>query len=594
MAHSNSEHTDVGLVRSLGLFDITMIGVGAMIGAGIFVLTGIAAGVAGPALILAFALNGVITVLTAMVYAELGSAIPEAGGGYLWVKEGLPGPNGFLSGWMSWFAHAVAGSLYGVGFGGFMYELIRILFGGSVEGEGGIFLEHPIMLPFGFELTEAALVQKFFAVLVILLFLYINYRGTSETGMVGNVVTVLKIIIISIFIISGLFAIFGDPVSFDKFDDFSPEGIIGIVSAMGLTFIAFEGYEIIVQAGEEVRNPRKNIPRAIFLSLAIVIPIYMLVAFVVIGAVQAPAGIPIYEWLGELKEIGIARAATQFMPFGTVLIMIGGLLSTMSALNATTFSSTRVSYAMGRDRSLPDQFSNISEKTHTPNVALQWTGVLILFVALTLPIEDVAASADIMFLLLFLQVNLAVITIRSKYGKELNYGFILPFFPILPIIAIIAQMVLAVSLFSLSPIAWVFAIVWMVSGFILYYIYAKPRQDKASRTPILQQAELTTPEDDAPYRVLVSVANPDSLETLILPAIRAAKTQNGKITLLHIVTVPAPTPLSQSHEYIDSRSDLRDKAIAMVRDADIPVEICHSGCTQYRGCDYRHSSGKTG
>ena len=578
MDQAQMTHGDVGLVRSLGLFDITMIGVGAMIGAGIFVLTGIAAGVAGPALILAFALNGVITVLTAMVYAELGSAIPEAGGGYLWVKEGLPGPNGFLSGWMSWFAHAVAGSLYGVGFGGFMYELMRLLFGNGTEGiEGaehaGIFLAHPIALPFGFELTEAALVQKFFAVLVILLFLYINYRGTSETGLAGNIVTVLKIVIISIFIISGLVVVFGEPTHFQKFDNFAPEGIIGIVSAMGLTYIAFEGYEIIVQAGEEVRNPRKNIPRAIFLSLAIVIPIYMLVAFVVIGAVQAPAGVPIHQWLGELKEIGIARAAAQFMPFGTFLIMVGGLLSTMSALNATTFSSTRVSYAMGRDRSLPDGFSKINSNTNTPDVALRWTGLLILFVALTLPIEDVAASADIMFLLLFLQVNLAVITIRSKYGNELNYGYILPFFPVLPIIAIVAQMILAVSLFNLSPIAWGFAIVWMVVGVVLYYVYAKPRQLQASRTPILHQAELTSPEDNVPYRVLVTVANPDSLETLIKPAIRAAKMNNGKITLLHIITVPAPTPLSPGYEYVNRSEGLRDEAVAMVRDADIPVEF---------------------
>lgn len=576
MSQPPTTHADVGLVRSLGLFDITMIGVGAMIGAGIFVLTGIAAGVAGPALILAFALNGVITVLTAMVYAELGSAIPEAGGGYLWVKEGLPGPNGFLSGWMSWFAHAVAGSLYGVGFGGFSYELIRILFGESSEGgeeAAGILLKHPIDLPFGFELGEAALVQKFFAVLVILLFLYINYRGTSETGMVGNVVTVLKIIIISIFIISGLYVIFGEPANFDKFDNFAPEGIIGIVSAMGLTYIAFEGYEIIVQAGEEVRDPRKNIPRAVFLSLAIVIPIYMLVAFVVIGAVKAPQGIPIYEWLGDLKEIGIARAASQFMPFGTFLIMLGGLLSTMSALNATTFSSTRVSYAMGRDKSLPDRFSTISETTHTPHVALRWTGVLILFVALTLPIEDVAASADIMFLLLFLQVNLAVITIRSKYGKELNYGYIMPLFPILPIIAIIAQLVLAISLFNLSPIAWGFAVAWMAAGFIIYYAYAKPRQHLATRTPIVQHAELTTPDEHAPYRVLMPVANPDSLTTLIQPAIRAAKANSGKITLLHIITVPAPTPLSPAYEYADLSADLRDQAVSMVRDAGVPVEF---------------------
>jgi len=566
---------NVGLVRNLGLFDITMIGVGAMIGAGIFVLTGIAAGTAGPALILAFALNGVITVLTAMVYAELGSAIPEAGGGYLWVKEGLPGPNGFLAGWMSWFAHAVAGSLYGVGFGGFIYELLRILFldPEKAHAEGvGVFLSGPILLPFGLELTEAALVQKVFAVLVILLFLYINYRGTSETGTVGNIVTVLKVVIILIFIVSGLFVIFGEPINFEKFNNFAPEGIIGIVSAMGLTFIAFEGYEIIVQAGEEVREPRKNIPRAVFLSLAIVVPIYMLVAVVIIGAVEPPEGTLIYEWLGELKEVGIARAAAQFMPFGTFLIMVGGLLSTMSALNATTFSSTRVSFAMGRDKALPNGFAKVSSKTRTPHIALSWSGVLILFVAIALPIEDVAASADIMFILLFLQVNLAVITIRSKYGKDLRYGYLLPFFPILPMIAIGAQFLLVLSLFEVSPIAWVFAVAWMAGGFAIYFFYARPRQERAHRSPVVQQTELMTPTADVPYRVLVPVANPDSLSTLLPPAIHAAKVNQGKVTLLHIITVPSPTPLSSGYQYAESGESLREQAIAMVRDEEVAVE----------------------
>ena len=573
-ANTESSH-DVGLVRNLGLFDITMIGVGAMIGAGIFVLTGIAAGIAGPALILAFALNGVITVLTAMVYAELGSAIPEAGGGYLWVKEGLPGPNGFLAGWMSWFAHAVAGSLYGVGFGGFVYELIRILFGDPeahhTEG-AGVFLSGPLHLPFGIELTEAELVQKIFAVLIILLFLYINYKGTSEAGAVGNIVTVLKVIIILIFIVSGLFVIFGEPAHFEKFDNFAPNHIIGIVSAMGLTFIAFEGYEIIVQAGEEVRNPRKNIPRAVFLSLAIVVPIYMLVAFVIIGAVEPPEGQVIFEWLGDLGEIGIARAAAQFMPFGTFLIMLGALLSTMSALNATTFSSTRVSFAMGRDRALPDSFSNVSSKTRTPNIALGWSGVLILFVALTLPIEDVAASADIMFILLFLQVNLAVITIRSKYGKDLKYGYLMPFFPILPMIAIGMQFLLVLSLFGVSLIAWVYAAVWIGAGFLIYFFYARPRQERAHRTAVVQQTELMKPKADAPYRVLVPVANPDSLSTLLPPAIHAAELNNGKVTLLHIVTVPSPTPLSSGYQYLEASDSLREQAISMVRDEAVAVE----------------------
>lgn len=571
MAQTKAKHHEVSLVRSLGLFDITMIGVGAMIGAGIFVLTGIAAGVAGPALILSFALNGIITVFTAMVYAELGSAIPEAGGGYLWVKEGLPGPNAFLSGWMSWFAHAVAGSLYAVGFGGFVYELLRVFI---LEGTNAthIFFDGVLTLPFGIALTEVDLVQKGCAVLVILLFLYINYRGSSETGMAGNIVTVLKVIIIIIFIISGLVVMFGNPVHFEKFYDFTPQGVIGIASAMGLTFIAFEGYEIIVQAGEEVKEPRKNIPRAVFLSLAIVVPIYMLVALVIIGAPTAPQGIPVYQWLGQLQEVGIARAATQFMPFGTYLILIGGVLSTMSALNATTFSSTRVSFAMGRDSSLPDGFAKVSEKTRTPHIALLWTGVLIIFMAVSLPIKDVAAAADIMFLLLFLQVNIAVITIRRKYGSELTYGYLMPFFPIVPIVGIITKMLLAFSLLDVSPIAWGFAVVWMAVGFVLYYIYAQPRQQKAGRTTVLQQAELTSPEEDVTYRVLVSVANPNSLSTLIPPAIHAAQKHDGKITLLHIVTVPSPTPLSQAYEYIDQTSDLRDKAVSMVKDQNVPVE----------------------
>ena len=469
----------------------------------------------------------------------------------------------------------MAGSLYGVGFGGFIYELLRILFldpAAHHDEHAGVFLQGPLQLPFGIELTEAVLVQKLFAVLIILLFLYINYRGTSETGAVGNIVTVLKVIIIGIFIVSGLFVVFGEPARLESFQPFDPNGIIGIVSAMGLTFIAFEGYEIIVQAGEEVRNPRKNIPRAVFLSLAIVVPIYMLVAFVIIGAVDPPEGVPIFEWLGDLGEIGIARAAAQFMPFGTFLIMVGGLLSTMSALNATTFSSTRVSFAMGRDRALPDSFSAVSAKTRTPHVALGWSGVLILFVALTLPIEDVAASADIMFILLFLQVNLAVITIRGKYGKDLKYGFLLPFFPILPMIAIGMQFLLVLSLFNVSIIAWVFAAVWIGSGFLIYFFYAHPRQERAHRTPVVQQTELLTPVADAPYRVLVPVANPDSLSTLLPPAVNAARLHDGKVTLLHIVTVPSPTPLSSGYRYLTHSDALRERAIAMIPDEDVAVE----------------------
>lgn len=545
----------VELSRDLSLFDITMIGVGAMIGAGIFVLTGIAAGAAGPALILSFALNGIVTIFTAMVYAELGSAIPEAGGGYLWVKEGLPGPNAFLAGWMSWFAHAVAGSLYGLGFGSYLYLVLDVF---NVPTLG----------------IPEEIAHKGLAVFVILLFLYINFRGSSETGMAGNIVTVLKVIILAIFIASGLWAIFQNPDYFQKFQNFAPEGLAGVVTAMGLTFIAFEGYEIIVQAGEEVKNPRRNIPKAVFLSLAIVVPIYMLVAFVTLGAVNPETSQATYLWLADHAELGVAEAARQFMPLGTFLLLIGGILSTMSALNATTFSSTRVSFAMGRDRNLPDAFGEVHSRTRTPHKALMWSGILILFMALAIPIEDVAAAADIMFLLLFLQVNVAVVTLRHKYGDRLNYGYLMPFFPIVPIIGIITKLFLAVFMFNYSPIAWVFAGIWIVVGTFLFYIYARPREKEGVRAPVIAESKLIPRQiDPEQYRVLVPIANPDSLPGLLEPAVNAARQHDGVVSLLHVISVPSQLPLSAGREYIDQSSQLTDKALEMLEDEDVPVEV---------------------
>lgn len=542
------------LSRDLGLFTITMVGVGAMIGAGIFVLTGIAAGTAGPALILAFAANGLVTFLTALAYAELGSAIPEAGGGYLWVKQGLPGPNAFLAGWMSWFAHAVAGSLYALGFGSYL----------------GLVLEELGWLPGS---LSADHLEKPLAVGVALLFVAINFKGVSETGLAGNIVTVAKVAIIGVFIVTGLWAMFRrpGPGGWEHFTPFAPEGLTGVLTAMGLTYIAFEGYEIIVQAGEEVKDPKRNIPRAVFWSLAIVIPIYILVAVAAVGAVDTGDGTPTWQWLGDHQELGLAEAARQFMPLGTTLLLVGGLLSTMSALNATTFSSTRVSFAMGRDRNLPDLFAKVHDKTHTPYLALAASGALIILMAVTLPIEDVAAAADVMFLLLFLQVNLAILTIRRKYGDKLDYGFLIPFFPVLPVVAIVLMLGIAAFMFHFSPVAWYFVVGWIGIGLVLYFTYARKREHEKQASPVLLREELGREERT---RILVPVADPDRARSLIRLAALLARHHDGEITLLHVIPVPGQTPLQVGREWIrDARDEVVDRAEELLAAEEVPFNV---------------------
>jgi len=539
------------LSRDLGLFSITMVGVGAMIGAGIFVLTGIAAGLAGPALILSFCLNGIVTFFTAMVYAELGSAIPEAGGGYMWVKEGLPGGNAFMAGWMSWFAHAVVGSVYALGFGAYTNWILEI-YGISFFGLPG-------------EITI-----KVLAVFIGVAFVAINFKGVSETGMVGNIVSVGKIVILAFFIATGIVAIIKNPSNLQEFHPFAPNGIGKVVIAMGLTFIAFEGYEIIAQAGEEVKNPRKNIPKAIFLSLAIVIPIYILTAFVAIGAVVQSEFSTNWEWLGDHAEVGLAEAARSFMPFGTILLLIGGLFSTMSALNATTYSSTRVSFAMGRDRNLPDMFSKIHPRTKTPYIALLWSGAFIIFVSVSMPIETVATAADIMFLLLFMQVNLAAITIRKKYGSKLKYGFITPFFPVLPIIVIVVKFAIATYLVFYQPIAWAVTGGWLVVGFVIYLVYASKREKEKSVTPVAHVERTGFSKDD--YLVLVPIAHKLDIERLENVATPAAKMKNGKVIVLHVITLPSQLPLNEGFAYVKERETIINQAMDLFKSKGLEVE----------------------
>ncbi len=552
------------LARDMGLMHVTMIGVGAMIGAGIFVLTGLAAGISGPALLLVFAFNGFVTSLTAMSYAELGSCFPEAGGGYLWVKEALPQPNGFLSGWISWFAHAVACSLYAVAFGTFSVDLLHM---------AGI--DFNKLLSFTSSSEPYILAAKLISVFATLLFVYINFQGAKETGQAESLVTILKIIVIAMFIGFGLFAMFSGKTPEpwpEHFRGFFQKGPMGIIIVMGLTFIAFEGYEIIAQCGEEVKNPKKNIPRSIFLSLLIVVPIYILVAFVALGAAAPEGDMQTWQYLGEKGEMAMIEAAEHFMlgKLGRIIFLIGGLFSTMSALNATVYSSSRVSFAMGRDHNLPGVFAKIHPKKRTPHMAIFISGVMIILMAILLPIEDIASATDAMFLLLFIFVNLAVINLR-KNRPDLDRGFKVPFFPYIPILAIVLNLILAVFLFFYRPLGVWICLGYVAFGISIYYLYSRRKEFVAKAAPAVHAEQPIFEAAPCNFHILVPVANENTVEKLQRFAVKLAKAYAADITALNVIQVPAQLPPSEGRKYVDSARSLLGEAIEVAEKDQIPV-----------------------
>ncbi len=556
----------------MSLHHVVMIGVGAMIGAGIFVLTGIAAGVAGPALVLVFLLNGVVTTLTALSYAELGSCFPEAGGGYLWVKQALPQPSGFLSGWMSWFAHAVACSLYAVAFGAFGAKILSL-----VPGLGG--------------LEGSAALRSALAVLVTVVFAWINYRGAEETGRAETFVTVVKIVIIAAFCAAGLWAILVRAGSWEHYftdgRSFLPHGFRGIAVAMGLTFIAFEGYEIIAQCGEEVVDPRRNVPRSIFLSILIVVPIYVVVAFVAVAGVTIPAGYAgpattSWQYLGELKELAMIEAAARFLPFGALVFLVGGLFSTMSALNATMYSSSRVSFAMARDHNLPAVFARIHPVRRTPHFATMISAALIIAMAVALPIEQVASATDAMFLLLFVLVNIAVLNLRRN-RPDLERGFRVPLVPFLPLLAIACNLGLAVFLFGHYRLGTSITLAFILAGVGIYLAYARRREAEAEEREVPTVYQEVASLAEADFRILTPVANPRSIPGLMKLTALLASSRRAEIVLANVVKVPAQLPVSateslldEAREMIRRSGDAIRKASPEPRPVTALVKVAHS------------------
>ena len=544
---TRSGTTSVQLARHLGLFEAVMIGVGAMIGAGIFVLTGIASGLAGPAALFAFGLNGLVTLFTALSYAELSSAIPEAGGGYSFVKKVMPNAIAFMCGWMLWFAYVAACSLYAKGFGSYFLELFDRYFPT---------VTHQLVEAVGHEWSVALLTIAVGAV-----FLAINIIGAHASGKTENVITLAKIAILCVFITFGLRQVWHAPeLARTNFTPLLPNGVGGVLAAMGLTFIAFEGYDLIATVSEEVKDPCRTIPKAILYSLAITIAIYLLVVFVCLAAFPSVDGVPAWRQLGKHGELGIVQAAQSFMPkFGVILMLGGGLFATLSALNATILACSRVAFSMGRDWMLPNTLSRIHSVRRTPVVAISVSGVLFLGVAVLLPLATIGTASSLLFLLTFAFVNAALLMYRSRSTSP-PPPFRVPLYPLTPILGMATCAGLAAYQLFHQTMAATLAAGWVIVGLGVYALFFSRRASIADVSRTIESPELLVLKKARRYRVLVPLSDPERVESLVEMAGRVAGASSGEVIALNVVALPDVTAYSEAEPFTNQAQSVLNQA----------------------------------
>jgi amino acid transporter len=454
----------------LGLLDATMIGMGAMIGAGIFVLTGLAAEIAGPAAIVVFALNGVVTVFTGLSYAELAASIPKSGGGYAFVREIFADFASFIMGWMLWFAYMIAGALYALGFAPNFLELLHVY--GVVPPPDQV---GAIAIPVIDAAVPLAFVLAFVAVLGLVT---LNAVSTAASGSAETIFTIIKVSILVVFVAFGITSPMFSGAEFQPL--FPDSGAAAILPAMGLTFIAFEGYDLITTVTEEVENPRENIPKAIFLSLVATVIVYLAVVAVAVGTLGA-------EGLAQAGEAGIAAAATEFMPTGLPIIQNGGALivfgavfSTLTALNAVVIASSRVAFSMGREGQLLPSIGQLHHRYGTPFVAILASAVVML-ASVALPTQSAGNMSSLFFLLSFIIVNVAVIRLRRE-RPNMKRPYEIPFYPVPPILGIVLNLiltgVLVAYLLRTDRLAILLSVGWIVLGGLAYLGLNRLRSDE--------------------------------------------------------------------------------------------------------------------
>ncbi|MEV5490202.1 amino acid permease [Streptomyces bobili] len=466
----DTEEPEHALKKSLSALDLTVFGVGVIIGTGIFVLTGtVARNNAGPAVALAFVAAGVVCALAALCYAEFASTVPVAGSAYTFSYASLGELPAWTIGWDLVLEFALGTAVVAVGWSGYVASLMDNAgwhLPEALSGRDGAD-------GFGFDILAAALVLVLTAILVL---------GTKLSARVTSVVVAIKVTVVLVVIIAGLFFISGD-----NYDPFIPKaqevpagdslqspliqlmfgwapsnfGVMGIFTAASVVFFAFIGFDVVATAAEETKNPQRDMPRGILGSLMICTALYVAVSIVVTGMQH-------YTELSITAPLADAFKATGH-PWFAGFISFGAAVGLTTVCMILLLGQTRVFFAMSRDGLLPRFFSHVHPRFKTPHRPTILLGVLIAVLAGFTPLSELAELVNIGTLFAFVVVAIGVIVLR-KSRPDLHRAFRTPWVPVLPILSVLASLWL---MLNLPAETWLRFAIWMAIGFAVYFLYGR-------------------------------------------------------------------------------------------------------------------------
>ncbi|MCE4946236.1 MULTISPECIES: amino acid permease [Streptomyces] len=440
------------LRRSMGVWQLTMISIGATLGTGIFVVLGQAVPDAGPAVVLSFVIAGITALFSALSYAELAGTIPVSGSSYSYAYATLGELIAWVCGWCLILEYGVSVAAVAVGWGQYLNEFLDGTLGVTIPaalsappGQGGYF-----NLP---------------ALLVVLLAMVFLLGGARESARANTIMVIVKILTLLLF--CGV-AIQG--VKSGNYANFMPMGMAGVSAAGATLFFSYIGFDAASTAGEEAKNPQRDLPRAIMLSLIIVTTLYCLVAAIAVGA------LPWQEFKGsEAALAGILKTVTG-QGYWSVLLAFGAVVAIASVVLTVLYGQTRILFAMSRDRLVPKVFSKVHPKSGVPRVNTVLVSLFCGVLAAAVPLGELADATSIGTLFAFALVNVAVIVLR-RTRPDMPRAFRTPFAPVFPAIGFLLCLYM---MGSLGPVTWVVFGVWMAVGLVIYFGYGMRRSRLAT------------------------------------------------------------------------------------------------------------------